>query len=205
MHSKLKILTLFAVIGVLAALCAVAFLSFVSPRSVPRPETSALVQTVQTVTASTTQEAIVGLPILLSIPAININAAVENVGLTPDGAMDAPKNPTDVGWYELGPRPGEVGSAVIAGHVGWKDSTQAAFDKVASLRKGDILYVKNAEGATITFVVRELRMYDKDQDASSIFNSFDGKAHLNLIACEGVWSAATKSYSKRLVVFADKQ
>ena len=48
--------------------------------------------------------------------------AVEDVGLTPGGAMDVPKGPSDVAWFDLGPRPGEVGSAVIAGHEGWKDN-----------------------------------------------------------------------------------
>ncbi|HQT83173.1 MAG TPA: class F sortase, partial [Candidatus Paceibacterota bacterium] len=104
-----------------------------------------------------------------------------------------------------GPRPGEIGSAVIAGHVGWKDNIRAAFDSVASLRPGDTLFVEDAQGASVTFVVRELRMYDQNQNDSDVFTSTDGKAHLNLIACEGVWDAATKSYSKRLVIFTDKE
>jgi len=35
--------------------------------------------------------------------------------------------------------------------------------------------------------------------------SSDAKAHLNLITCEGVWDKVSKSYSKRLVVFTDRE
>jgi len=163
-------------------------------------------ETIQNVMPPAPQEQVrAELPVRLKIPKINLDASIEYVGLTSDGAMDVPKSPVNVAWYELGPRPGDIGSAVIAGHVGWKDGLQATFDTVATLRKGDKIYVEDADGATITFVVREQRMFDLGQDATSIFDARDGKAHLNLIACVGVWDEATKTYSKRLVVFADKE
>ncbi|MDP1709741.1 MAG: class F sortase, partial [Candidatus Komeilibacteria bacterium] len=59
-----------------------------------------------------------GLPLRLKIPEINVDSVVEYVALTPDGAMDIPKNIGDVAWFNLGPRPGESGNAVIAGHFG---------------------------------------------------------------------------------------
>ena len=143
-----------------------------------------------------------GLPMRLKIPKIDVDASVEYVGLTYDGAMDIPKNPDDVAWFELGPRPGENGSAVMAGHYGGKAS---AFDNLYKLRKGDKLYIEDDKGATITFMVRENRRYDPNADASSVFSSSDGSAHLNLITCEGTWNKVSKSYSTRLVVFADKE
>ena len=144
------------------------------------------------------------LPIRLIIPSINVNAAIESVGLTPAGAMNAPKGPADAAWFDLGPRPGDIGNAVIDGHFGWKDNIPAVFDNLAKLQIGDKIYVETAKGTTIVFVVREVLTYDQNADARSVFNSNDGKAHLNLITCEGVWNAASKSYSNRLVVFADK-
>ncbi len=146
-----------------------------------------------------------GLPIRLKIPKINVNAAVEYVGLTSDGAMDVPKSPADAAWFSLGPRPGENGSAVIAGHYGWKNGIPAVFDNLHKLQKGNKLYVEDEKGATITFVVREVRTYDQNEDASGVFSSSDGESHLNLITCEGVWNKTQKSYSNRLVVFTDKE
>lgn len=63
-------------------------------------------------------------PVRLKIPKINIDAAIESVGLTPEGAMDVPKSHTNVAWFNLGPRPGEQGSAVINGHFGWWKNNQ---------------------------------------------------------------------------------
>lgn len=144
------------------------------------------------------------LPVRLKIPKISVDAQVEYVGLASNGAMDAPKVPPDVAWFNLGPRPGDNGSAVISGHFGWKNGISAVFDNLHKLRKGDMAYVQDEKGITTVFVVRELRQYGQNENDGSVFISSDGKAHLNLITCEGVWSAAKKSYSDRLVVFTDK-
>ena len=151
------------------------------------------------------EQATSGLPVRLKIPKINVDAPVEYVGLTSDGAIDAPKGPVNVAWFSLGPRPGESGSAVIVGHYGWKNSIPAAFDNLSRLRKGDKIYVEDEKGETITFVVRELRSFDENGDASVMFGSTDDKAHLNLVTCGGVWNKARKSYSNRLIAFTDKE
>ena len=144
-----------------------------------------------------------GLPMRLEIPSINVDASVEYVGLTPDGAMDVPKERVDVAWFNLGPRPGESGSAVIAGHYGWKNGKASAFDNLYKLRKGDTLYIEDDKGVITSFVVRESRRYDPEADASEVFGSNDGRARLNLVTCEGAWDKVSRTYSKRLVVFAE--
>ncbi|MDP2650578.1 MAG: class F sortase [bacterium] len=145
-----------------------------------------------------------GLPIRLKIPKLNVDSAVEYVGLTPDGVMDVPKERANVAWFNLGPPPGENGSAVLAGHYGWKNGKASVFDNLYKLRKGDKLYIENDKGEIISFVVRESRRYDPEADATEVFGSSDGKAHLNLVTCEA-WDEVSKTYSKRLVVFTDKE
>ena len=85
-------------------------------------------------------------PARLIIPKIGLNAAIEDVGLTADDAMAAPSGPDTVGWYELGPRPGNKGSAVMDGHSGYADGRAAAFDELPQLGKGDRLFVEDASG-----------------------------------------------------------
>jgi sortase A len=119
--------------------------------------------------------------------------------------MDVPKGPDNVGWFKLGIRPGEKGSAVIAGHSGWKNNIPAVFDNLHKLKKGDKIYFEDKNGKGTTFIVRELRSYYPTADAEDVFISSDGKAHLNLITCEGIWNEVTKSRSERLVVFTDKE
>lgn len=150
--------------------------------------------------------AIAGRPERLIIPGINVDAAVKEVGLTSVGAMDMIKSLNDVAWYELGQRPGDNGTAVFGGHYdGRKNGEVAVFDNLYKLRQGDKIFVEDDQGVTTTFVVRESRRYESHADATDVFVSNDGKAHLNLIACDGVWNKVAKSYSQRLVVFTDRE
>jgi LPXTG-site transpeptidase (sortase) family protein len=146
-----------------------------------------------------------GLPVQIRIPKIGVDTIVEQVGITSQGEIGVPEGPTGVVWFNLGPHPGENGSAVITGHYGWKDGIVAVFDNLYKLEEGDKIYIEDDKGKTITFVMRESRRYDPEADSSDVFISNDNKSHLNLITCEGVWNKDQKSYSKRLVVFADRE
>lgn len=159
---------------------------------------SSIIEPIQT-------SSLVGIPTRLEIPKIGVNSDLEYVGLTANGDLGAPNGPANAAWFDLGPRPGEKGTAIIDGHSGWKNGIPAVFDHLNKLEKGDKIYVVDNAGATVTFVVRESRLYDPLADASKVFNSNDDKAHLNLITCEGIWNKSEKSYSNRLVVFADKE
>ncbi|MFA5946599.1 MAG: class F sortase [Patescibacteria group bacterium] len=139
------------------------------------------------------------------IPSIGVNAAIEKVALTPQGAMDVPKNPLNAAWYELGPRPGEIGSAVIDGHVNWFNESSAVFKRLYKVKPGQEVIIEDATGAKVIFIVREVKKFDPATDAASVFTSSDSQAHLNLITCGGVWNKITKQYSERLVVFTDKK
>jgi len=156
-------------------------------------------------TISDQKQSDVDLPVALKIPSINVDAPVEYVGLMPNGAMDVPKSPDKVAWFNLGSRPGEAGNAVIAGHYGWKNNRVAVFDDLHKLRMGDTILVEDKKGVVSTFVVRETRTYGKDEAVPNVFGSSDGEAHLNLITCIGDWDNTEKTYAERLVVFTDKQ
>ncbi len=145
-----------------------------------------------------------GTPIRLIVPKVNIDAHIEHVGLTKGGAMDTPKETNNVGWFMFGSRPGEIGTATIAGHSGWKNNTPVVFDSLSDLQLGDLVYVENSEKIISTFIVRDIKIYDENADTTSVFTSSDGISHLNLITCDGTWNKENKSYSDRLVVFTDK-
>ncbi|MDP2648549.1 MAG: class F sortase [bacterium] len=175
--------------------------SFTSRDSSAESETERDIASVASVESVQTRSK---LPTRLIIPKINVNATLEYVGLTAHGEMDVPEDPGNAAWLSVGPRPGEEGTAVIDGHYGWEDGIPSVFDELTKLQQGDKVYVDDEKGATVTFVVREIRVYGVNEVASEVFASNDGKAHLNLITCEGVWNADQKNYSKRLVVFTDK-
>lgn len=157
------------------------------------------------VTTSTVEVINFGPPTRLIIPKLKVDSFIESVGLTAGGAMDTPQKQENVGWFKLGQRPGETGSAVMAGHYGWKDKKPSVFDNLYKLRVGDKIYVTDENGNSISFIVRETKRYSASYNAEAVFSSSDGKSHLNLVTCEGSWNKISKSYPTRLVVFTDKE
>jgi len=203
MQSKILSRPTLPIIILTGAVLSLALLLYFVPKILTQRGSAPLIENI--VTPSEQEQASSGLPVRLKIPLIKVDAVVEYVGLTSDGAMDVPKSQDDVAWFELGQRPGDNGSAAIAGHYGRKNKRASVFDNLYKLREGDKLYIEDDKGVTIPFVVRESRRYDPQADAPDVFSSNDGKSHLNLITCEGVWNEALQSYSKRLVVFTDRE
>lgn len=155
---------------------------------------------VQNLTAST--HTFRGLPTNLKIPKLNVDTSIEYLGNTPKGEMAVPSGPKDVAWYKYGPIPGEVGSAVIAGHVVGAQGERAIFYELDMLQPGDIFEVTDAKGNVASFTVSHKARFDQSQQPQEVFNSSSG-THLNLVTCTGDWDATNHHYRSRLVVFAD--
>lgn len=153
-------------------------------------------------TPSPTPPPAVGAPTRLRIPSIGVDASVESVGLTADGAMDVPKNYANVAWYNLGPKPGAPGNAVIDGHVDSKTGP-AVFWDLRKLRPGDEIFVIGVDGVERRFVVTAMQVYKRDAaPLEQIFGAAPG-THLNLITCDGVFDRTRKEYDSNLIVYAD--
>jgi sortase (surface protein transpeptidase) len=114
--------------------------------------------------------------------------------------MQVPTNPDMAGWYKLGPTPGELGPAVIAGHVTWNGP--AVFFRLGSLRRGDKIQVVRGDGVTAVFEVADVRSYPKVRfPTRAVFGTID-YAGLRLITCGGTYDSSTHRYLDNLVVFA---
>lgn len=201
MQSKISRKWLLFTIGIVAIIWSSIYLFFLTPNLSVQGSSSTwlLLTTKNHISTKITS----WLPIRLKISKIKVNAIVDYVGLTPAGAMDIWEGPAGVSWYDLGPRPGQTGSAVIAGH-NWirKNGDISVFHDLNILRKGDIVSVENDNGEIISFVVRESKIYKKNASTLDVFTSRDGKSHLNLITC--IFDPISKTYPNRLVVFTDK-
>lgn len=144
-----------------------------------------------------------GLPVRLKIPVIGVDSAIEDALITPDGRMDVPVGSKNVAWFALGPHPGQSGSAVIGGHFGINNGVKFVFYDLDKLRVGDKIYIEDDKGDTLTFIVRKISLFGRDDNATTVFTSKDGLAHLNLITCEGIWNKVDDTYPERRVVFTD--
>jgi sortase (surface protein transpeptidase) len=146
---------------------------------------------------------IAGRPIHLEVPAIGVDAYIEQVGLTSENAMDTPRGWNNVAWYGRGYRPGEKGNAVIAGHLDTSSGGPAVFWSLHQLTPGDEVIVTYENGDQYRFVVTGSEYYLYDAQGPIIDRIFGESLtpDLNLITCDGAWDRGQATYSHRLVVF----
>jgi hypothetical protein len=143
---------------------------------------------------------VAGLPRQLRIPRLRIAAAVEHVGLAPDGAMEVPKRYENVAWYNLGPPPGQAGNAVLAGHLDSKTGP-AIFWRLRELRPGDEVFVLGNDDVERRFIVRAAESYRFDDAPLLRIFGPSAEAGLNLITCGGSFDRRSQNYDQRLVVY----
>lgn len=142
-------------------------------------------------------------PVKIKIPTIGVDANVQQIGLKASGIMGTPTNYYDVGWFKLGPVPGEKGNAIITGHLDTKDSPSGVFYNLNKLKIGDLINVENSGGETISFKITGSKIYRYDENPQEVFGQTE-KKRLSLITCTGNWLESQKTYDERLVVFAER-
>ena len=143
------------------------------------------------------------LPVRLSIPIIGIDAPIETVGVTTSGDLAIPtQNPwEDVGWYSSGTFPGEMGSAVIDGHLDRPGGYPAVFWRLRNLRVGNEVMVIDALGKTLHFRVTAIEYYPPQNAPIQQIFANQGGRYLNLITCAGDWIPSQHQTTLRLVVY----
>ncbi len=139
----------------------------------------------------------------LLIPAIGVDAPIEPVGVLPNGALNVPQKNrwTGVGWYKDGPVPGQIGSAIIDGHLDRPGGVPAVFWHLDQLHAGDIVTVVNAREQALHFHVVQVQAYQPDKAPLDKIYADTSGTYLNLITCAGSWIPAQHQTAKRLVVY----
>lgn len=139
-------------------------------------------------------------PLRLEIPAIGVDSRTMRLGLQPDGTVEVPPGPFPAGWYTGSPTPGELGPAVLVGHVHWNDRA-GVFADLARLTSGDQVVVRRADGGEAVFRVTGTKQFSKDAfPTARVYGDLD-YAGLRLITCGGR-NLLTGRYEDNVVVFA---
>jgi hypothetical protein len=141
-------------------------------------------------------------PVRVHIPAIAADAELIDLGLRGDGTMEVPPDGVQAGWYTGAPTPGEMGPAIIAGHVDWHGKP-GVFNRLIDLHPGDQIDVTREDGSTATFRVSRLDQYPKNAFATAAVYGDIDHAGLRLITCGGSFDAKSRSYADNIVVFAE--
>ena len=144
-------------------------------------------------------------PTAITIPSIEVSSVVDQVGLNPDNTMEVPQpGPLfdNAAWYKFSPTPGELGPAVVIGHIDSAENGPSVFFDLTKLEPGQRIDVARADGTTATFEVERTEVYPKDEfPLQTVYGNTDHAA-LRLITCGGSFDSGNGSYEDNVVVFA---
>ncbi|MER7543709.1 class F sortase [Actinomadura sp.] len=140
-------------------------------------------------------------PVRVDVPSIGVRAPLIGLGLDAGGSVEVPSRPSEAGWYDRGPTPGERGAAVLLGHV---DSARGAavFYDLGRLRPGNRVEVSRADGRVAVFTVESVERVAKDRfPTRRVYGPLD-HAGLRLVTCGGAFDRAARSYRDNVIVYA---
>jgi hypothetical protein len=142
-------------------------------------------------------------PVEIAIDSIKVRARVDQIGLAPDGTLEEQPlaRSNYAAWYRLGPAPGQVGPAVITGHVDTK-SNLGVFFYLSRLRPGDRVVITRADGRTVSFSVDSLASFPKSNFPTQLVYGATDYPALRLVTCGGSFDRHAGSYQDNVVVFA---
>lgn len=143
-------------------------------------------------------------PTRVTVRRVGIDGAIMPLGLRPDRTVDVP--PLDqaekAGWYKLGPSPGEIGNAVIVGHVDTAAKGPSVFYELGALKVGDLIEVTRADRSVARFRVDRVASYPKTAFPTDEVYGPSNNAGLRLVTCGGAFDEAKRNYLDNVIVFA---
>lgn len=140
-------------------------------------------------------------PTQVRIPSLGIvSDGLDPLDVVADGTLETPPEWDLAGWYAGGPRPGEIGPAVVAGHVD-SPTGPAVFTGLEQIEVGASVEVEDADGVVHEFRVDRLAAFPRDDFPTEAVYGPTPDAQLRLITCDGAYDAET-GYTDNLIVYA---
>jgi len=142
-------------------------------------------------------------PQKLSIPAINVQAPILEVGLATDGSVDVPplRRHNEAGWFDGGPTPGQFGPALIVGHADTRTGP-SVFHDLAKLKPGQRIEVLRADSSVAVFEINSGEHFNKGRrPVQRVYGDYS-RPLLRLLTCGGTWQGERNGYSDNIIVFA---
>ena len=140
-------------------------------------------------------------PTSISMPAIGVKAKIVSLGFDSEGGMEVPTTGAVTGWFNGAPTPGELGPAIIVGHVDWEGKI-AVFFKLKNLKKGDLVKVLRGDGKQVKYSVTRVLTVNKLKFPTELVYGDIDYAGLRLITCGGKFDSRLKRHVDNIIVFA---
>lgn len=154
--------------------------------------------------SSTPTPAIPSLPASITIPDIDAESSLIETGIKSDQSIETPpvERPQQASWYNLSPRPGDVGPAIILGHVDGHGQ-RGIFYRLKDLKPGSDVVIEAQDGTLFTFEVYEVSKFPKKKFPTDRVYGNTIDPELRLITCGGAFGNAQPGhYDDNIVAFA---
>lgn len=137
----------------------------------------------------------------LQIPAIDVDAPVDRVGLTPAGAVAVPWSIFRAGLYEHAALPGSGGTVFLTGHYGALSQHKGVFIDLGDLKAGERVNIHGKDGdKQWSYTVQTNQTFARDRVPLSDFAK--GSHRLVIVSCAGQWLSDEQDYTERRIVVA---
>jgi hypothetical protein len=140
-------------------------------------------------------------PVRVTIPALGVDAGVQDVGLADDGSMGVPVGYEDVAFYDLGVDPGQTGYSAFTGHIS-SIYYPGVFYNIDELSNGNTVHVFGDDGTELVFLVQEVDRYPADNFPMDKVFGQTATPGVALITCGGDWDPTAHLFGDRIVVYA---
>jgi sortase (surface protein transpeptidase) len=143
------------------------------------------------------------IPVRVRIPSIHVNARLVKMRTNRRGVLEPPplNRPRLAGWYAMGTAPGEIGPAVLAGHVDSR-TAPAVFYKLKTLHPGERILVDRRDGRIAVFRVQRVMQVPKRFFPARMVYGEIPYAGLRVITCGGAFDTSVGHYKDNVIVFA---
>jgi len=145
-------------------------------------------------------------PVSIEIPAIGVKSSgMLELGQTIQKTLAVPPPGPDydkVAWYRNSPTPGELGPAVLVGHIDSAAKGPSVFFKLGAMRNGNMIRVTRADGTVAVFKVDDVKRFKKADFPTSLVYGDTDHAALRIITCGGPFDRDSGSYIDNTVVLA---
>lgn len=141
-------------------------------------------------------------PTSIEIPSIGLRSRTfVPLSIQGDGTISVPGTAQEVGIYDAGPTPGQLGPSVLAAHVDTPSGVPGIFAKLRTVAAGDVVKVARADGSHLTFTVDRVAAYQKAQFPTELVYKGDfTRSEIRLVTCGGPTDSRNE-YRDNVVVF----
>ncbi len=143
-------------------------------------------------------------PVRVTVPAISAESNLISLGRQEDGSLAVPPldRPMQASWWNESPTPGELGPAVILGHVNG-NGKPGVFLNLSKIQAGQQIFVDREDGQTAIFTVSHVDTVPKAAFPTQAVFGDTPDGQLRLITCGGGLDRSSRSYDSNVVVYAN--